>query len=52
MTFLKFKRSYAVIFNALCDLKIWVKVTQFELDLLPALVLLCIKFGKDKSNIS
>ena len=35
--------SYAVVLNALCDLEIWVKITQFEFGLLLALVLLCTK---------
>ena len=44
--------SYAVVLNALCDLEIWFKVTQFQLGLLLALVLLCTKFGENKSNVS
>ena len=44
--------SYAVVLNTLCDSEIWVKVTQFELGLLLALVLLCTKFDEDKSNIA
>ena len=44
--------SYVVALNDLCDLENEVKVTQFELGLCLALVLLCTKFGEDTSNIS
>ena len=43
---------YAFTLNDLCDLENKVKVTQFELGLLLALVLLCFKFGEDTSTIS
>ena len=44
--------SYAVALNGLCDLENEVKVTQLELCLSLALVLLCTIFGEDKLNIS
>ena len=44
--------SHAVVLNELCDLEIEVNVTRFELDLRLALVLLCTKFGEDRSYIS
>ena len=44
--------SHVVDLNDLCDLEKEVKVTQFKLGLCLALVLLCIKFGENTSNIS
>ena len=44
--------SYVVAFNDLCDLENQVKVTRFKLGLHLILVLQCITFGEDMSNIS
>ena len=44
--------SYVVASNDLCDLENKVKVTWFKHGLHLALVLPCVKFGEDMSNIS
>ena len=44
--------SYGISLNDICDLENKINVTQFELGLRLAPVLLCTKFGEVTSNIS